>query len=195
MPNTTITQPCKSLLEAQGANHPQPQLQPIGRPMHGTGCFRGSQIPHGWHRKWPAGVYQWDPLGIPEAFCYKGYAGCWLKKEKRALPVSPGSLAEAGGNLISEDSHMIRLLRLLFGFCGWFGVLLSPASTALNYQTSPNQLTKSSESGDHGLISPPAKSLAQFNTPSIDISRVQHLDLFLVHPSSTLILMWYFAFF
>ena len=93
---------------------------------------------------------------------YKGYAGCWLKKEKRALPVSPGSLAEAGGNLISEDSHM---LRLLFGFCGWFGVLLSPASTAPNCQTSPNQLTKSSESGDHGLTSPPGKELGSIQHP------------------------------
>ena len=89
---------------------------------------------------------------------------CWLlvKKEKRALPVSPGSLAEAGGNLISEDSHM---LRLLFGFCGWFGVLLSPASTAPNCQTSPNQLTKSSESGDHGLTSPPGKELGSIQHP------------------------------
>ena len=57
------------------------------------------------------------------------------------------------------------MLRLLFGFCGWFGVLLSPASTAPNYQTSPNQLTKSSESGDHGLISPPGKELGSIQHP------------------------------
>jgi hypothetical protein len=124
---------------------------------------------------------------------YKGYAGCWLKKEKRALPVSPGSLAEAGRNLISEDSHM---LRLLFGFCGWFGVLLSPASTAPNCQTSPNQLTKSSESGDHGLISPPRQRAWLNSTPHLSISpEFSTWTFFLVHPSSTLILMWYFAFF
>ena len=120
---------------------------------------------------------------------------CWLlvKKEKRALPVSPGSLAEAGGNLISEDSHM---LRLLFGFCGWFGVLLSPASTAPNCQTSPNQLTKSSESGDHGLTSPPRQRAWLNSTPHLSISpEFSTWTFFLVHPSSTLILMWYFAFF